>query len=457
MRMYHKSMVETEAPTTIVGPYPNFYNQRVRSWDMAEHAYAYEFFRVFFLTRHKTFTGTLVLKWFQFYSCYSVLADWIRIPVMALTIWVSWRFFMIISASFVGLYTLLTIAWDYLGYRRCPERRSRLIALLTFQVYKIPSIFIRLLGMGRAFFVYLPNFKSKPTIPQLEKEYAHIATAQKPSAPQVEVEESPNLIAMAKFPVWLDKTNPYYAHYDPKDPTYTGKYETEPDVPEERPTALHRDPDSDSVTTLTMDEALMRDQDSLSSQFRVGQKSREKRKRRTSLTPSVESIGEGEIGYVEEEMKAEEDEDDEETAVIVLDEEMPSIAENEEYKSVDASISRIPLVPSSADSAVSSVVDSYIRPKPLSVVPEESVEVSTEPSAPTGQSRAGQETSDSSGAFTSALGHKTHADGSSISTLTYQQQQQKVQQYPSELPPSEAPSAFLTSAQRTMVDTVPDT
>jgi hypothetical protein len=239
---------------------------------MAEHAYAYEFFRVLFFTRHKTLFGTVVLKWFQFYSCYSVAADWVRIPVMTLTIWVSWKFFVIISGAFFVLYTLLTVAWDYIGYRKCPERRSRPMALLTFQFYKIPSIFIRLMGMGRAFLIYLPNFVPKPTIPALELEYMPLAADQDAS--------SPAMAGVMKFPVWLDKSSPYFAHYDPKRPAQSCRAGSLPDETDDEPMVhyrpIARDPDSDSVTTLTMDDALMRVDD-----FRrgplppLGEKSRE--------------------------------------------------------------------------------------------------------------------------------------------------------------------------------------
>lgn len=404
--MYHQSMVDTEAPTTIVGPYPNYYNQRVRSWDMAEHAYAYEFFRVLFFTRHKTLTGTLVLKWFQFYSCYSVLADWIRIPVMFLTIWVSWRFFILISCVFLVLYTALTVAWDWLGYRKCPERRSRLVALLTFQVYKIPSIFIRLLGMGRAFFVYLPNYTPKPTIPELEREYEVIAEQQVQIKQRMgTVEASSVMGGIVKFPVWLDKSNPYFAHYNPKNPTYTGVRETEPDVPDDHvalPQALQpRLSDSDSVTTLTVDDAL-RDQDSL-----IRPKSSVER--RLSLLHALEQAK-------EEAMLKEETTDHN-------DAEVPST--DEEYECAAKVISIIPVRSfgedkvSINDEASTSLRDSFRRAKALSVVQEESIDLSTEPSR-YGRSRAtaGQQTSDSSGALTSALeGQKTFAD-SSMSTIT---------------------------------------
>ena len=459
MRMYHKSMVDTEAPTTIVGPYPNYYNQRVRSWDMAEHAYAYEFFRVLFFTRHKTFMGTLVLKCFQFYSCYSVLADWIRIPVMFLTMWVSWRFFVIISAGFVGLYTILTVVWDWLGYRRCPERRSRLVALLTFQLYKIPSIFIRLLGMGRAFLVYLPNFKAKPTIPQLEEEYAHIVN--QPAEEAVPVEASgPTLINNAKFPVWLDKSNPYYTHYDPKNPTYTGKYESEPDVPDEMPAALPRDPDSDSVTTLTMDEALWRDQDSVSLRPTPA-----RARQRTSPTPSVESLQEEKEQDIEQ-AAAEVDAYDIGTPQVQEDEEIPSNENDDDKDKLETfqrvisdrslSVQSSSVQSKSSGSDDSSAFCDTVYPRPLSVVPEESVS----------QSRTGQETSDSSGALTSAIGgYKTVAgmsdsSGALTSALGYTtiSTHTNQHQYPRTMPSSEAASvaaAVMLKPRQPMVDTVP--
>ena len=104
-------MCKTDAPTTYVGPYPNYYNQRVRSWDMAEHVYAADFFQLLFLTRHQTFFGTIVLKWFQFYSVYSIVTDWMRIPVMVLSVWVNLSYFLFISCAFIALYTALVVFW----------------------------------------------------------------------------------------------------------------------------------------------------------------------------------------------------------------------------------------------------------------------------------------------------------------------------------------------------------
>jgi hypothetical protein len=202
MKLHSRTIVKTDAPTTVVGPYPNYYNQRVRSWDMAEHVYASDFLRLFLFTRYRTWLGFFVLKWFQFYACYSIVADWLRIPVIALSMWVNWTFFTSISISFVALYTGLLILWDSIGFRNCPERQSRFFALVTFQAYKLPAVLIRLLGMIRAFTVYIPNYQPKPTIPELEES---VLRAHDPTN-------------LPKKPVWMDRSNPYYEHYRPSNP-----------------------------------------------------------------------------------------------------------------------------------------------------------------------------------------------------------------------------------------------
>ena len=125
-------MVDTDAPASVIGPMPNYYNQRVRSWDMAEHAYAYEHLRALFFTRHKTLLGTVVMKWYQFYALYSIVADQMRLPVMILTSIVSWKFFVMITGFFLLGYTVFVVVWDWWGYMNCKERRSKLLALLTF-------------------------------------------------------------------------------------------------------------------------------------------------------------------------------------------------------------------------------------------------------------------------------------------------------------------------------------
>lgn len=171
---------------------------------MSEFVYAYEFVRLLFVTKHRKWSGMLVLKAFQLYGCYSLVADALRTPIIAIMVWTSPIFFLSVSGCCFVFHTWLLIVWDYLAFRRCPHRRSGLFVLLTYQFYRFPVLFFRFLGMIRAYTVYLPNYKHKPTIPEIEKE---ILEAPKPRQRR------------GRLPVWMDRTNHLYQHYDPKRPT----------------------------------------------------------------------------------------------------------------------------------------------------------------------------------------------------------------------------------------------
>lgn len=88
---------------------------------MAEHAYAYEHFRVFFTTYHHTLIGTIVMKWYQFYAFYSILANQMCLTVMILSSIVNLKFYILIRLCFLLGYTAIVVVWDWWGYQRCPE------------------------------------------------------------------------------------------------------------------------------------------------------------------------------------------------------------------------------------------------------------------------------------------------------------------------------------------------
>ena len=70
------------AITSYCGAMPNYYNQRVRSWDFAEHMLTFKFIRLFFKSYIRgSPLRTLVMKAFQTYVLYSIYADWIKVPV----------------------------------------------------------------------------------------------------------------------------------------------------------------------------------------------------------------------------------------------------------------------------------------------------------------------------------------------------------------------------------------
>ena len=169
MKMASQVLVDTEAPTTFCGPAPNFYSQRVRSWDMAEHVYAYDFFQLLFTTRQgSSVRGTLIMKLFQFYSAYCIVADWCRFVVVVIGILLQWYWFLLATVSVLVLNTAILALWNWIAFRHHPERRCSWLALCSFSLYKMASMVIRCLGFLRAIVIYLPNFMAKPKITELE-------------------------------------------------------------------------------------------------------------------------------------------------------------------------------------------------------------------------------------------------------------------------------------------------
>jgi hypothetical protein len=212
MKMDHRFLIDTIAPISLLGAQPNLYQQRVRGWHMSEHAYTHEYVRAVLCTGYSTFTGTVALKWFQVYAIFCIFADIIRFPALLIAFMVHWRYTVIFMPILAATHALMLVLWDQVAYRKCPERKSPLRVLLTYPVYKLMDVVLRWLGMGRAYFVYLPSCKRKPTIPELDVTFAtrvfqchHAGKAMPPSSP-----------------VWLDPWDfdygLYYRHYNPTHP-----------------------------------------------------------------------------------------------------------------------------------------------------------------------------------------------------------------------------------------------
>ena len=75
---------------------------------------------------------------------------------------------------------------------------------MSYQLYRFPVLLFRFLGMIRAYTVYLPNYKHKPTIPEIEQDV---------------LKNNKRDGSTRRMPVWMDRANPLYEHYDPKRPT----------------------------------------------------------------------------------------------------------------------------------------------------------------------------------------------------------------------------------------------
>ena len=232
MRHDHRFQVPTEAPAS----WQEFYKQRgklfflkrhvgktltrslticiieqkVRSWDIGEHFRASQFLCAVWTTRHTTATGTFVLKWFQLYYCFCAALEWIRVPLLGLCLWFGLNATAVAFVVLALASTAVMLIWDRLStLGHFPQKPTRWKVILTFQLFKIFEQFQRYLGWGKAYFEFLPNYKTKPTVLDFEQEFG----------------DENNALFDQRCPVWLcprdSEYGHYFYHYDPNEPTRT--------------------------------------------------------------------------------------------------------------------------------------------------------------------------------------------------------------------------------------------
>ncbi|KAL3894006.1 MAG: hypothetical protein SGCHY_005517 [Lobulomycetales sp.] len=141
-----ETLVSTETPETILGPRPNYYNQRVRSWDFAGHV--------------KDRPGaTITVKVFQMYALYTSITDWLRVPILAYSVMASPETFNTTFWIMIGLNIGAILVWNYMGARKRPDVRVSFLAIMTFPFYKAFSSLLRIVSMVRCYLVYWPRFE----------------------------------------------------------------------------------------------------------------------------------------------------------------------------------------------------------------------------------------------------------------------------------------------------------
>ncbi|KAF9696990.1 hypothetical protein EKO04_004997 [Ascochyta lentis] len=77
-------VLETEVPTTFLGPGLNWYSQRFRPWEMGRHGRLLAFMgrMLFSFNGQTTLHGIVWQKFVHFYSIACIIVDWVRIPVL---------------------------------------------------------------------------------------------------------------------------------------------------------------------------------------------------------------------------------------------------------------------------------------------------------------------------------------------------------------------------------------
>ncbi|KAK0387065.1 hypothetical protein NLU13_5378 [Sarocladium strictum] len=161
-------VLATEVPLTLIGPGLNWFKQRVLSWEMGRHKMLFTLLRrVFSNNGQTTLTGVIAQKAFLLYNITTLVVDWIRVPVFVT---------MGYSAQFwikVALFSLISIVplilYNYVKCWSRPTYRVRLVAALTYPIYKQLYVLVSVLGFIRAVLFYMGGYvRAKPVYKMLK-------------------------------------------------------------------------------------------------------------------------------------------------------------------------------------------------------------------------------------------------------------------------------------------------
>jgi cellulose synthase/poly-beta-1,6-N-acetylglucosamine synthase-like glycosyltransferase len=163
-------VLETEVPTTFLGPGLNWYNQRVRSWEMGRHGRLLAFMgrMLFSLNGQTTLHGIFWQKFVHFYSIACIIVDWVRVPVLVTmggngAYWRQGGLLMLVSMFPV-------LAYNYISCRRRPDMRTPLIGAMTIPIYKQIYALVSLVGAVRSILFYIGGHNKPKTVNQMVKD-----------------------------------------------------------------------------------------------------------------------------------------------------------------------------------------------------------------------------------------------------------------------------------------------
>lgn len=199
-RLYYNTSVvfETEVPSSLIGKSPNYYNQRVRSWDFAEHMCTFKHLKhIFFGYVRNSWKRTVGMRVFQFYVIISIVNDWMKIPVCLLYFRRVPILFLTLILVNMSSVLICTFVWNYWSCRGQPDIQVDFFVILTSPIYRLMSSIIRVISVFHCVFVYWPNYSpstlrepGKLSKEQLDifEEYNH-GKESREQTPQGDIEE----------------------------------------------------------------------------------------------------------------------------------------------------------------------------------------------------------------------------------------------------------------------------
>ncbi|KAJ4355216.1 hypothetical protein N0V95_003111 [Ascochyta clinopodiicola] len=163
-------VLETEVPTTFLGPGLNWYNQRVRSWEMGRHGRLLAFMgrMLFSFNGQTTLHGIFWQKFVHFYSIACIVVDWVRIPVLVTmgSNGAYWR-----QAGLLMLVSIFPVmVYNYISCRRRPDMRTPFWGAMTIPIYKQIYALVSLIGAVRSVLYYIGGHNKPKTVKQMVKD-----------------------------------------------------------------------------------------------------------------------------------------------------------------------------------------------------------------------------------------------------------------------------------------------
>ena len=163
-------VLETEVPTTVLGPGLNWWNQRYRSWEMGRHGRLFAFADRMLLSLNGQTTpwGIFTQKFIHLYSIATIVVDWVRVPVLVTMGGDSnfWR----LSIPLMLFATIPILAFKYINARHRPDLQPRFWAAITYPLYKQLYSLVSIFGAIRAVIFYFGGHKKPKTIKKMIKD-----------------------------------------------------------------------------------------------------------------------------------------------------------------------------------------------------------------------------------------------------------------------------------------------
>jgi hypothetical protein len=163
-------VLETEVPTTVLGPGLNWWNQRYRSWEMGRHGRLFAFFDRMCLSLNGQTTpwGIFTQKFIHLYSIATIIVDWVRIPVFV-TMGGDPNFWRL-GIPLMMAATLPILGFKYFNARHRPDLQPRFWAAMTYPLYKQLYSLVSIFGAIRGIIFYFGGHKKPKTIKNMIKD-----------------------------------------------------------------------------------------------------------------------------------------------------------------------------------------------------------------------------------------------------------------------------------------------